>query len=309
MSTALVCSGLRKVYPDTVAVDGVDLTIEAGTCLGLLGPNGAGKTTAVEMIEGLTVPTAGTIDVFGLRWGSGRASDQAIRASIGVQLQETHFSRKMRVEEVIVLFRSLFKRGRDPDELLALVQLEPKRRAFFDKLSGGQKQRLALACALVGAPKLLCLDEPTTGLDPQARLAIWQIVDTFKREGGTVLLTTHYMDEAAKLADDVAVMDKGKIIARGTPDGLIASLGAQQVVDLTTEPPLPLSDFDDLPSVQSVRARPPGVRLAVDSIAGAMGPLLERVEARGARLDELSTHRATLEDVFVHLTGRGLRDG
>ncbi|PKN54946.1 MAG: ABC transporter ATP-binding protein [Deltaproteobacteria bacterium HGW-Deltaproteobacteria-14] len=307
MSAAVECRALVKRYPDVTAVDGIDLTMAPGECLGVLGPNGAGKTTTVEMIEGLTEPTSGHVAVFGLRWGQGARQDKAIRRMLGVQLQETRLQEKLTVDETVRLFRSFFGSGRGVDDVIALVSLESKRGARVGKLSGGQRQRLALACALVGAPRVLCLDEPTTGLDPQSRRQVWEVVEAFKAEGGTVLLTTHYMEEAARLADRVAILDQGKIIAEDTPDGLIASLGAEQVIDLTCE--RPVSSFDELPGVISARGEGAGHRLHVTDVAVAMPGLLARVAAEGAGLSALSTHRATLEDVFVHLTGRGLRDG
>jgi len=304
---AVACRGLVKRYPDVVAVAGVDLTIAPGLCLGLLGPNGAGKTTTVEIIEGLTEPSAGHVEIFGHRFGESLAQDRAIRGMLGVQLQETQLQERLSVEETVRLFASLFGAGRSVDEVIALVALDGKRRARVGKLSGGQRQRLALACALVGAPRLLCLDEPTTGLDPQSRRQVWEVVERFKAEGGTVLLTTHYMEEAARLADRVAIMDQGRIIAEDTPDGLIAALGADQVIELRCDAPLP--DLDTLPGVSAARTEGDGVRLHVADAAQVMPELLARVAAASATLTALSTHRATLEDVFVHLTGRGLRDG
>jgi len=305
VTAAVECRALVKRYPDVVAVDGVDLTIAPGVCFALLGPNGAGKTTTVEMIEGLTQPSAGHVALFGQRWGQGARQDKAIRKTLGVQLQETRLQDKLSVEETVRLFRSFFDEGRGVDEVIGLVSLGSKRKARVGKLSGGQRQRLALACALVGAPRLLCLDEPSTGLDPQSRRQVWEVVEAFKAEGGTILLTTHYMEEAARLADRVAILDHGKIIAEDTTEGLIASLGAEQVIEITCEGELAL---DDLPGVIGAHREGEGYRLNVTDVAAAMPSLLARVEGAGARLLSLSTHKATLEDVFVHLTGRGLRD-
>jgi ABC-2 type transport system ATP-binding protein len=310
---AVACRKLAKKYPDVLAVDHIDLEVRAGECLAVLGPNGAGKTTTVEMIEGLTEPSAGEIALFGHVWGRSRSDDQAIRELLGVQLQETHFQERLTVLETIELFASFYRRSRPAVELLALVALEQKRDAKVGKLSGGQKQRLALACALVGEPRLLCLDEPTTGLDPQSRRQIWEIVEAFKARGGTILLTTHYMEEAARLADRVAIMDHGHIIALDTPDVLIASLGAEDIVACEVDRVLDDADLRALPTVGEVmntttegRSR---IRLSVRDIGQALPALLALTAARGARLDGLVTHRATLEDVFVHHTGRGLRDG
>ena len=202
MSIALRCTSLIKHFADVKAVNGLDLEIRAGECFGLLGPNGAGKTTTVEMLEGLTTPDSGTIELLGLQWGT--QQDQAMRERIGVALQETKLPEKATVEETIRLFRSFYARGHDVEEVIALVSLQEKRSARVGKLSGGQKQRLAVACALVSAPDLLFLDEPTTGLDPQARLQLWDVVEKFKAGGGTILLTTHYMDEASAMTSSTS---------------------------------------------------------------------------------------------------------
>jgi ABC-2 type transport system ATP-binding protein len=232
-TAAVSCRGLVKRYPDVLAVDGLDLDVLPGECFGLLGPNGAGKTTTVEMLEGLTTPDAGTITLLGEQWGRGR--DRRLRQQVGVALQETKLSEKLTVRETVRLFRSFFEQGRDIEDVIDVAGLQEKRSARVGKLSGGQKQRLALACALVGAPKLLFLDEPTTGLDPQARLHVWELVEQFKAQGGTVILTTHYMEEAARLCDRVAIVDHGRIIAQDTPAALIASLGASQIVTFTVD--------------------------------------------------------------------------
>jgi ABC-2 type transport system ATP-binding protein len=248
-SSALLVRGLRKAYRDVVAVDGIDLEVRPGECFGLLGPNGAGKTTTIEICEGLTTADSGEVLVLGRRWET-HAND--LRERLGIQLQETQLSDKLTVAETLRLFRSFYRQGPAADDVIRLVQLDEKRAARVGALSGGQKQRLALACALVGNPELLFLDEPTTGLDPQARRQLWGLITVFKREGRTVVLTTHYMDEAEQLCDRVAIMDHGKVIALGTPNDLMASV------------PMP---------------------------------------PREPRL-----HAATLEDVFVALTGRHLRD-
>ena len=319
---AIVLNGLVKRFPalgpgpEVVAVAGVDLTVRAGECLAVLGPNGAGKTTTVEMIEGLTEPTSGTITLFGVRWGASRAGDQAIRSLLGVQLQETHFQERLTVRETAALFAAFYGDARSPDEAIAEVSLESKASAMVGKLSGGQRQRLALACALVGKPRLLCLDEPTTGLDPQSRRQIWEIAERFKHGGGTVLLTTHYMEEAAQLADRVAIMDHGRIIALDTPASLIASLGAADIVECETDRPLDPAVLGTLPGLGDAGAQALGeadgihkVRLSVENVGLTLPALLSHLADRGATLVAMTTHRATLEDVFVHHTGRGLRDG
>ena len=246
-SLAVRCEGLTKRYADVVAVDGLSLHVRRGECFGLLGPNGAGKTTTIEILEGLLAPDAGDVDVLGLRWGK---DDRELRQRLGVQLQETQLAEKLTVEETLRLFRSFYHRGRTVDELLQIVELESKRRSWVGKLSGGQKQRLAVACGLAGDPDLLFLDEPTTGLDPESRRQLWELLKQFRAQGGTILLTTHYMDEAEALCDRVAIVDQGRVIAQGVPRELIASLGAPKVV----------------------------------------------------------VHQGTLEDVFVSLTGKHLRD-
>ena len=226
-SLAVRCEGLTKRYGDVVAVNGLSLHVRRGECFGLLGPNGAGKTTTIEILEGLLTPDAGEVDVLGLRWGT---DDRELRQRLGVQLQETQLAEKLTVEETLRLFRSFYHRGRTVDELLSIIELESKRRSWVGKLSGGQKQRLAIACALAGDPDLLFLDEPTTGLDPQSRRQLWGLLQRFRTGGGTILLTTHYMDEAETLCDRVAIVDEGRVIAVGTPRDLIGSLGAPKVV-------------------------------------------------------------------------------
>jgi ABC-2 type transport system ATP-binding protein len=304
-SAAVRCRGLVKRFADVVAVAGLDLEIARGECFGLLGPNGAGKTTTIEILEGLTEPDEGEVEVLGTKWqGDGRG----LRERLGVSLQETQLNEKLTVAETIRLFRSFYREGRDPEQVLAALALEEKRNARVGKLSGGQKQRLAVACALVGDPELLFLDEPTTGLDPQSRLQLWQQVTAFREHGGTVLLTTHYMDEAERLCDRIAIVDHGRVIALGTPAELIRSLHAADVVELLSEPMLPEDELRHLPGVSDVHRRGPNWALAVDSVTESVPPLLAAVEKAGARLTHLSTHRATLEDLFVSLTGRELRD-
>ena len=303
MASALRCERLVKKYGDLVAVDGLDLEVRAGECFGLLGPNGAGKTTTVEIFEGLNEPTAGSVEVLGMRW---ERDERALRQRLGVSLQETHLPDKLTVEENLRMFRSFYLRGRPLDEVLELVGLSDKRASWTERLSGGQKQRLAVACALVSDPELLFLDEPTTGLDPQSRRQLWDVVLGFRSRGRTVLLTTHYMDEAERLCDRVAIVDKGKVIALGTPQELIASLGGQQVVEFATESPTQPDGWSGLPSVRSARRSADGVALTVEQLHVALPAILARAEPLG--LTRLSTHHATLEDVFVHLTGRRLRE-
>ncbi len=308
--SALRCRDLVKRYGDTVAVAGLDLDVWRGECLGMLGPNGAGKTTTVEIFEGLRVPDSGLVEVLGEPW---RGDGLALRARLGIQLQETKFADKLRVSEVVILFRSFYPRGLDVADVLALVGLEEKAAAHVRTLSGGQKQRLSLACALVGDPEVLFLDEPTTGLDPQARHQTWEIVEGLKARGRTVLLTTHYMEEAARLCDRVAVVDYGKVIALGTPRELIASLGAEHVIEFAVgERPEAAglhSLLSALPSVEALAHDGVHWRLTVREVHRAVPALLAALAQRGAEPMHLATHHATLEDVFMNLTGRRLRDG
>jgi ABC-2 type transport system ATP-binding protein len=302
---AIEVHGLKKRYGDVTAVDGLDLVTRRGECFGLLGPNGAGKTTTVEILEGLNEPTGGDVQVLGRRWAT---DDAWLRARLGISLQETHLQERLTVAETLRLFRSFYDHGRDPEDLMKLVSLEEKRDAWFVKLSGGQKQRLAVACALVGDPELLFLDEPTTGLDPQSRRQLWDLINGLRTEGRSVLLTTHYMDEAERLCDRVGIVDKGKMIALGTPAELIASLGGQQVVEFTSDRPVDELALGKLPGVRAARHVADGFALTVDEVHVSIPALLDFLEKLGAPLTRLSTHHATLEDVFVSLTGRQLRE-
>jgi len=297
------------VFGDVVAVDALDLSVRSGECFGLLGPNGAGKTTAIEVCEGLQAPDAGDVLVLGRRW---ERDEGELRQRLGVQLQETQFSDKITVLEMVTLFRSFYERGPSPDEVIALVQLEEKRQARVGGLSGGQKQRLSIACALAGDPELLFLDEPTTGLDPQSRRQLWELVDRLRTMGRTIVLTTHYMDEAERLCDRIAIVDHGKMIALGTPRELVRSLGAEQMVELTMRDGsagvLDVNELATLPGVLGVRVDGPVVSLQVTAAHEALPALLSAVERAGAAVAELRTHTPTLEDVFVSLTGRHLRE-
>jgi ABC-2 type transport system ATP-binding protein len=304
---ALRCAGLVKRFADVTAVNGLDLEVFVGECFGLLGPNGAGKTTTVEILEGLTPADEGTVEILGQRWKKG--DDRALRERIGVQLQETQLAEKVTVVETIRLFRSFYTHGLSVDEVIHTVALEEKRNARVGKLSGGQKQRLAVACALVSHPELLFLDEPTTGLDPQARLSLWDIVEKFRAGGGTVLLTTHYMEEAARLCDRVAIMDHGKVIALGTPADLIESLGADQIVEFSVTNTLADDELKRLPAVSHLHKRDEVYSLTVSEIGVALPALLAEIKRQESEIVTLTTHQATLEDVFVSLTGRMLRDG
>jgi len=294
-----------------VAVAGLDLTVGAGECFGLLGPNGAGKTTTIEILEGLTTPDGGDVEVLGSRWRDG-AAGRALRERLGIQLQETQLADKLTVRETLTLFRSFYKQSHTVEEVLALVELDEKRNARVVTLSGGQKQRLAVACALVSKPELLFLDEPTTGLDPQSRRQLWEIIRRFRAAGGTVLLTTHYMEEAERLCDRVAIMDHGKVIALGTPRELIASLGAEHVIEFALADGIPgdlIAGLSDLVGVRAVRAATGGggMSLTVAELHRTLPALLALLQQQRLELSSLTTHHATLDDVFVSLTGRQLR--
>lgn len=302
---AIACRDLKKYFPDVKAVDGLDLVVHRNECFGLLGPNGAGKTTTIEILEGLTAPDSGDVEILGLRW---RSDERELRERIGISLQETQLNDKLTVYETVRLFRSFYRSGPNPDALLNSLSLDEKRNARVGKLSGGQKQRLAVACALAGDPDILFLDEPTTGLDPQSRLQLWDVVARFREKGGTVLLTTHYMEEAQRLCDRIAIVDHGHLIALGTPTELIARLDAANIIEFTSDPPLPEDALRDLPGCRGCRPHKDSWSLRVDSLADSVPPLLAIVERSGAKLLTLSTHAATLEDVFVALTGRELRD-
>jgi ABC-2 type transport system ATP-binding protein len=312
----LLIRGLRKAFADVQAVDGLDLEVKPGECFGLLGPNGAGKTTTIEICEGLTAPDEGTVELLGLNWSTGA---NELRQRIGIQLQETQFPDKMTVEETLRLFRSFFHRGISVAKSIQTAQLEEKRKSRVGGLSGGQKQRLAMATALVGDPELLFLDEPTTGLDPQARRHLWDLVDELKQAGRTIILTTHYMEEAERLCDRVAIMDHGRVIALGTPQQLIASVGGEDIVEFAatrSEPgsrepiraALDAEKLTSVPGVQSHRVDAGVHQLSVSELHTTVPRIFAALRAEGLHLSEFRTHSATLEDVFVQLTGRNLRD-
>ena len=304
-SPAIRCRGLHKRFGDTIAVRALDLEVRRGECFGLLGPNGAGKTTTIEILEGLLRPDAGEVEILGLEWEADAAE---LRPRLGIQLQETEFPDRQTVEEMVRLFRSFYPRGPSVAELIARVQLGEKRHTQVRHLSGGQRQRLSLACALAGAPDILFLDEPTTGLDPQSRRQLWDLAEAFRAGGGTILLTTHFMDEAEKLADRIAILDHGEILVQGTPRELIHSLGGDHVIEFGSTIPLPAADLERLPEVSDVGGHDGARRLATREPHRTLPALLRLIEERGGELSELNTRSATLDDVFLAKTGRGLRD-
>jgi ABC-2 type transport system ATP-binding protein len=310
MPAAIQCRDLRKTYDGKVeAVRGLSLEIQPGECFGLLGPNGAGKTTTIEILEGLLAPTSGEVLIFGRTW---KKNEREMREWLGISLQETRLSDKLTVRETIELFASFYREPRSSDEVLAQLELTEKADSWVGKLSGGQRQRLAVATALVCDPKILFLDEPTTGLDPQSRRQLWDIIRVFQRDGGTVLLTTHYMDEAERLCDRLAIVDHGQIIAEGSPADLIDRLGGHHVVEFSVSGngshAQNNSSWRGLPSVESVREDDGLIALNVKQPHLTIPALLDAVERQGSHLQHLTTRQASLEDVFVRLTGRRLRD-
>ncbi len=311
MNLALCARSLTKSYkgkPVVHAVRGIDLDIRSGECFGLLGPNGAGKTTTLEMLEGLTEPTDGSIEVFSQSW---KTHANQIRPMLGITLQETRFMDDLSVLETVRLFRSFYATGIEPQEALETVSLQEKCNAKVEQLSGGQLQRLAIATAIVGDPKLLFLDEPTTGLDPQSRRELWDVVRKFRAMGKTIVLTTHYMDEAEQLCDRIAIIDYGKIIALGTPKDLIDKHGGQQIIEFVLasgNTPLDESALLEVASVQQVHIDAERYRLWVVEPIKAIQSLLRVCENSKREIAEVSSHRATLEDAFINLTGRQLRE-
>src|SRR5438128_676362 len=309
MDLVIRCRDLRKTYEGKVeAVRGLDLEIQAGECFGLLGPNGAGKTTTIEILEGLLAPTSGEVEIVGKTW---RAHTQELREMLGISLQETRLRDKLTVRETLELFASFYRRPRSPAEVMEEMALTEKADSWVGKLSGGQRQRLAVATALVGNPKVLFLDEPTTGLDPQSRRQLWDIIRSFQKAGGTVLLTTHYMDEAERLCDRLAIVDHGQVIAEGTPADLIDRLGGHHMVEFQVSGNANGSDVDGwraLPGVESVRHDNGLVCLNVREPHLTIPALLDAVTKERKQLLHLTTRQASLEDVFVRLTGRHLRE-
>lgn len=309
---AIRCAELRKTYagkPPVEAVRGIDLRVEVGQCFGVLGPNGAGKTTTIEILEGLLLPTSGDVEVLGMTW---RDQAQQIRQRIGISLQETQFSDKLTVRETLSLFRSFYPRGIAPEDAIERVGLVDKSQAWIKHLSGGQKQRLAIAAALIGDPALLFLDEPTTGLDPHSRRQLWEIISECRRQGRTTMLTTHYMEEAERLCDRVAIVDQGRVIACGSPRALIAQLGGEHVIEFSLESAealaQPITFWTDLPTVVSCRHETGAIQLSVKEPHRVLPTLIDRLERRQWGLASLVTRHASLDDVFVRLTGRQLVD-
>jgi ABC-2 type transport system ATP-binding protein len=308
MGVAVRCRNLYKTYDGKVeAVRGLDLEILAGECFGLLGPNGAGKTTTIEILEGLLPQSSGEVEIFGKTWNH---HSRELREVLGISLQETRLAEKLTVRETLELFASFYRHPRSVFEVMEEIALTEKANSWVGKLSGGQRQRLAVATALVANPKILFLDEPTTGLDPQSRRQLWDVIRQFQRHGGTILLTTHYMDEAERVCDRIAIIDHGLAIASGTPAELVEELGGHQMVEFeATGNGLIAADlWRSLPSVEAAHEEGGRVVLRVREAHEAIPALLAALKSRGAHLLHLTTRQASLEDVFVRLTGRRLRD-
>jgi ABC-2 type transport system ATP-binding protein len=304
---AVSIRGLVKRYGPVTAVDDLDLDVLAGECFGLLGPNGAGKTTTLDILTGLLPPTAGEVRVLGRRWGE---DDRLLRSRMGVAFQEALFPNRLTVAETLALFRSFYPAGRDERSVIREIGLSDKADTWTSRLSGGQRQRLALGAALVGDPELLILDEPTTGLDPQARLLVGDHILSYRDRRRTVIVSTHYMDEAQRLCDRVAIVDHGKVIAQGTPAGLVASLGGALLVEFSLDG----GDIEEeairsVGGVRAVRRSGAAFQVAAAEPQAAVPALFDLVRRRSATINGLTIRQATLEDVFLSLTGRRLRDG
>jgi ABC-2 type transport system ATP-binding protein len=301
---------LVKRYGRLTAVDGVSFTIRRGEIFGLLGPNGAGKSTTLDILEGIRDADGGSVQIDGL---DVRRNRRAIQARIGVQLQATSLFEYLKVRETLALFGSFYPKAIAPETLLREAALEEKAHAYPQDLSGGQRQRLALALALVNDPTLIFLDEPTSGLDPQSRRMLWEQVLRLRERGKTVVLTTHFMDEAHTLCDRIAIMDHGRVIAQDTPAGLLETLAASAAIECALVPsatgaPLSADDLGGLPGASEARLHEDTARIYTAQLEATLVALLRLAGERGTQIERLQTHAPTLEDVFLKLTGRGLRD-
>ena len=297
--------GLRKVFGELVAVDGISFSVRSGEVFGLLGPNGAGKTTTVEVLEGLQKPDGGSVSVLGVDVLS---NAHALKSRIGVSLQNAALYPKLTVVELLDLFGTFYPKSRPSEDLIQLMDLGEKRKSRTQELSGGQKQRLSVALALVGDPELVFLDEPTTGMDPAARRALWDVISGLKSEGKSVLLTTHYLEEAEILCDRIAIMDHGKILEMGTVDELVDRRFHERAVRFDTIDGLEDARLAAMPGVTSTAREDGETVLYTRDVPGTIGAVLEASEELKAEPGNLAVRRATLEDVFLALTGRTLRD-
>jgi ABC-2 type transport system ATP-binding protein len=307
MDPIVQVEGLRKVYGETIAVDEVSFEVKEGEIFGMVGPNGAGKTTTIECLEGLRKPDVGTLRVLGV---DPQVEGRFLRERVGMQLQQSNLPDRMRVWEALDLYASFYPHAADWKELLVQLGLEEKRNTAFSKLSGGQKQRLFIALALLPDPQLVFLDELTTGLDPQARHAIWDLVRAVRDRGKTVFLTTHFMEEAEKLCDRVAILEHGKLVALDTPAALIHNLGAEERIIFSVDGALP-GEFEKALS-GSVRLEVRGAQVTVHAKNGRETPLVSEIVSllskQGIQFRDLRTEQPNLEDVFLGLTGREMRE-
>ena len=301
----VIVQDLRKQYGDVVAAHGVGFEIERGEIFGLLGPNGSGKTTTLECIIGLREPDRGKIEIAGI---DARRHPHAVKEHIGAVLQTTSLQDKISPREALTLFGSFYRHAARPGDLLQRFALSDKADAPFDSLSGGQRQRLALALAFVSDPELLFLDEPTTGLDAQSRRELHAEISRMKRDGHTVLLTTHYIDEAEQLCDRIAIIDRGRIIASGAPHELIAGSTTCQSVSLVTSPGIDAALFSGVAGIEDLAVDGERTTFRTATVGRTLSDVLQRLEARGVDITDLRVHKATLEDVFLRLTGRDHED-
>ncbi|MFF5991399.1 ABC transporter ATP-binding protein [Prauserella flavalba] len=292
---------LHKRYGDKVAVEDVSFTVERGEIFGILGPNGAGKTTTVECIEGLRRPDGGTVSVLGL---DPRRDTAELRQRLGVQLQESELPERMKVREALDLYASFYRDPANPDELLDILGLTAKRDSAYKKLSGGQKQRLSIALSLIGNPEVAVLDELTTGLDPQARREVWDLIEHVRAGGVTIVLVTHFMEEAERLCDRLALIDSGKVAAIDTPAGLVAGVDDEQRIRFRPSQPIEDAVFAELPEVRSVERR--GNQLVITGTGNVLHAVTSALARRQIIAGELRVDQANLDDAFVALTGRKL---
>jgi len=304
-TAAIRVSGLRKSYGEHVVLDGIDLTVQQGTVFALLGPNGAGKTTTVEILEGMRMPDRGTARVCGL---DPEKAGSEFKQKIGAVLQSTSLPDKLRVKEALDLFANFYTSRADTESLLKRFQLEEKRNAFYSHLSGGQKQRLALAMALVNNPHVVFLDEPTAGLDPQVRREIYDIIEELKREKKTIVMTTHYIEEAERLCDRVAIVDQGKVIALGTPRELKAHSGGATRIEVRLSKPESNGALKNLEGVTDAREISGTYVLHSKRPPQTIVSLVKHLETQDNELVSLEIATPSLEDVFIEMTGRRLRD-